>query len=62
MTNDFRHNFQFRDEPISSARLVWFTLVVLTIGAALLVISYLGPRPISPSFRATENPSALSGR
>jgi hypothetical protein len=62
MTNDFRHNLHYPDEQISSARLVWFTVVVLIIGAALLIISYLGPRPISPSFRATENPSALSGR
>lgn len=62
MTNGHRHNLHYPDEPIWSARLFWSTVVVLAICTALLAISYFGPRPISPSFRATETPPALSGR
>jgi hypothetical protein len=62
MTNGHRHNLQYPDEPIWSARLFWSTALLLAICAAVLVVSYFGPRSISPSFRATETPPALFGR
>ena len=59
MSQGYRDNPEFGGEARWS---VGFLLLVLVICAAVLLLSYLGPRPISPSFRATENPSALSGR
>jgi hypothetical protein len=55
MSQGFRDNPEFGGEARWSVGLL---LLVLVISA----VSYWGPRPISPSFRATENPSALSGR
>ena len=59
MSQGYRDNPEFGGEARSS---VGFFLLVLVICAAVLLLSYWGPRPISPSFRATENPPALSGR
>ena len=59
MSKSYRDNSEFgRDARWS----VGFLVLALVIYAAVLLLSYLGPRPISPSFRATENPSALSRR
>jgi hypothetical protein len=59
MSQGYGDNPEFGGEARSS---VGFLLLVLVICAALLLLSYLGSRPISPSFRATQNPPALSGR
>ena len=59
MSEGYRDDPEFGDEARWSVRLF---LLVLAVYAALLLLSYLGPRPISSSFRATENPSALSRR
>jgi hypothetical protein len=59
MSRGYRDNPEFRGEARWS---VGFLLLVLAFCASVLLLSYLGPRPISPSFRATESPSALSGR
>ena len=62
MMDGHRNNSEYDREPGWSPGVIWSTLLVLAICGAVLVLSYFGPRPISPSFRATENPPALSGR
>jgi len=55
----------YRDDPEFSGQASWslgFLVLVVVLCATVLLLSYLGPRPISPSFRATESPPALSGR
>jgi hypothetical protein len=59
MRRDFRDNAGFGGEAGWSKGFLWLVLILC---ATVLLLSYLGPRPISPSFRATESPSALSGR
>lgn len=59
MSQSYRDNAEFGGE---ARRSTGFLVLVLIICAAVLLLSYLGPRPISPSFRASENPSTLSGR
>jgi len=58
MSRDYRDNPEFGEATWS----VGFLVLVSVLCATLLLLSYLGPRPISPSFRATDSPSVLSGR
>ena len=60
MTHNYQDNPEFGGAPRWPG-LIWSTLLLLAICGILLVMSYLGPRSISPSFRATESPSTLSG-
>jgi hypothetical protein len=59
MGEGYRDNPEFGGE---ARRSMGFLLLVVAICVGMLLLSYWGPRPISPSFRATETPSALSGR
>lgn len=54
-------NSDFGREPRVSAEFVWSTLLVLALAGAVLLWAYLGPRSLSPSFRATENPVSSGG-
>lgn len=53
-------NSEFGREPRVSAEFVWSTLLVLALAGGVLW-AYLRPRPISPSFRAAEDPASSSG-
>ena len=61
MTDGDLDNSDFGGEPRVSAEFVWSTLLVLALAGPVLLWAYLGPRPLSPSFRATENPAFSSG-
>jgi hypothetical protein len=53
MSGRYLDNSDFGREPRVSAEFVLSTLLVLALVGAGLLWAYLGPRPISPSFRAT---------
>jgi hypothetical protein len=54
-------NADFGREPRVSAEFVLSTLLVLALVGAVLLWTHLGPRPISPSFQAAEDPASSSG-
>ncbi len=54
-------NSEFGREPRVSAEFVWSTLLVLALAGGVLLWAYLAPRPISPGFRAAEDPAFSSG-
>ena len=58
MSRDYRDNSEFGEATWS----LGFLVLVLVLCATVLLLTYWGPRPISPSFRATDSPPALSGR
>jgi hypothetical protein len=61
MTDHYQENSEFGADPRWSPEFVWSTLLALVIFGGVLLWAYLDPRPISPSFRATEIPVGLSG-
>jgi hypothetical protein len=60
MSHSHDHKSGFGRDLRPSAATVWSTLLVLALAAAVLLWSYLGPRPLSPSYRATEHPDFSS--
>ena len=60
--SDGKENSDFARPPRVPAALFLSTLLVLALAGAVLLWAYLGSRPISPSYRATDSPALSSGR
>jgi hypothetical protein len=60
MTDGYPDGSESRGNSRWSPEFVWSTLLVLLIGAGVLLWAYLGPRTVSPAYRATEIPAVLS--
>ena len=60
--SDYKEHSDFAGAPKVPVAFFFSTLLVLALVGAVLLWAYLGSRPISPSFRATDNPAFSSGR
>jgi len=56
-----RDNVGRKDQSRWPTEAVWSTLLVLALGAGVVIWAYTAPKPISPSYRASENPSPAMG-
>src|SRR5262245_27412736 len=60
MTDGYPDDSESRGDSRWSPEFVWSTLLVLIIAAGVLLWAYLGPRTLSPAYRATETPAILT--
>jgi len=63
MADRYRDNLGRNNQARWPTQAVWSTLLLaLALCAGVVIWAYLAPKPISPSYRATENPPPLTGR